>query len=193
MAVLRRGPLTVDEIVVELGLTDNAVRTQIVAMERDGLVRRAGMRRGPTRPATVFELTPELDQLLSHAYLPLLVQVVRTFAEDEDPEALDALMREAGRRLAREIAPRTKGPLKQRIAAASSALNSELGALTEPSFARGRPRIIGYGCPLSALTGKHPAVCHAIESFLEETLGTHVHECCEREGRPRCCFEIASR
>jgi hypothetical protein len=46
---------------------------------------------------------------------------------------------------------------------------------------------------LSALTGKHPAVCRAMESLVKEFVGASVHECCERAQRPRCCFEIKSR
>jgi hypothetical protein len=46
---------------------------------------------------------------------------------------------------------------------------------------------------LSALTGKHPAVCRAMESLVKEFVGASVHECCERAQRPRCCFEIKSK
>ena len=53
--------------------------------------------------------------------------------------------------------------------------------------------IRGEGCPLSALTGKHPAVCRAMESLVKEFVGAAVHECCERAQRPRCCFEIKSK
>jgi hypothetical protein len=35
-------------------------------------------------------------------------------------------------------------------------------------------------------------VCRMIESFLAEVVGAPVKECCDREGRPRCCFEIAT-
>lgn len=197
-ALLRRGAHTVDEIASALELSDNAVRVQLSAMERDGLLRRNGTRRGPTRPSAVYELTPELDQLLSRAYVPLLTHLVGTVADRSSPEEFDALMREAGRSLARELAsniPRTALP--SRVAAASGVLNQELGALTEVEQAQpdgdGAPLTIrGHGCPLAALTGKHPGVCHAIESLLVELLGggSQVHECCDRTASPRCCFEI---
>jgi DeoR family transcriptional regulator, suf operon transcriptional repressor len=188
---LRRGGLTVDELTSALGLTDNAVRVQLASMERDGLVRRTLMRRGPTRPSNVFELTPELEQLLSRAYMPLLTQLIRTCAEREPPEEFDALMREAGRGLARDVAPqRPDGPLAARVAAASRFLNTELGALTEVERSDDHLVIRGHGCPLAALTGKHPGVCHAIESLLAEMLGARVAECCDRKERPRCCFHV---
>ena len=189
---LRRGGQTVDELTSALDLTDNAVRVQLASMERDGMVRRTARRRGPTRPSNVFELTPELEQLLSRAYVPLLTQLVRAFAEREPAEEFDALMRAAGRGLARESAARVpNGPLAERAAAASRFLNSELGALTEVEQPDGGLVIRGHGCPLAALTGKHPGVCHAIESLLTEMLGARVHECCDRRERPRCCFHVA--
>jgi len=51
--------------------------------------------------------------------------------------------------------------------------------------------IRGRGCPLSALTGKHRAVCGAMESLVEALVGAPVHEGCDRTGRPLCCFEIS--
>jgi predicted ArsR family transcriptional regulator len=196
--LLRRGAHTVDSIASALELSDNAVRVQLAAMERDGLVRRHGTRRGPTRPSAEYALTPELDQLLSRAYVPLLTHLVGTVADRTSPEEFDALMREAGRSLARELASHIPhAALPSRVSAASGVLNQELGALTEveraePDGDAAQLTIRGHGCPLAALTGKHPGVCHAIESMLAELLGegTQVHECCDRAARPRCCFEI---
>jgi predicted ArsR family transcriptional regulator len=188
---LRRGGLTVDELTTALRLTGNAVRVQLASMERDGLVRRATPRRGPTRPSSVYELTPELELLLSRAYVPLLTQLIRTCAERESPEEFDMIMREAGRGLARDVATRMPdGPLPARVAAASRYLNTELGALTEVDERGDHPVIRGHGCPLAALTGKHPGVCHAIESLLEELLHARVEECCDRQQRPACCFHV---
>jgi hypothetical protein len=47
-------------------------------------------------------------------------------------------------------------------------------------------------CPLAAVTGKHPAVCRAMESLIAELLDVPVSECCDRSERPKCCFEIAA-
>lgn len=51
--------------------------------------------------------------------------------------------------------------------------------------------IRGEGCPLSALAGKHEGVCLAMESLVSEIVGAPTHQCCVRDERPRCCFEIA--
>lgn len=194
VTLLQRGGLTVDDLASELRLTANAVRAQITAMERDGVVQRVGRRPGTTRPFHVFQLTPEVEQLLSQAYVPLLTQLVQVFANALPTEQVDALMREAGRGLAHELpfTGRSGGTLESRVTAASELLNNVLGAVTHVER-NGGYIIRGAGCPLAALTGKHPAVCLALESLLSELLGVKVTECCDRDARPKCCFEIKER
>ena len=191
VTLLRHGGLTVDDIASELVLTPNAVRAQMTAMERDGVVRRAGRRPGTTRPSHVFELTPEVEQLLSEAYVPFLTQLVRLFADALPATEVDTVMRNVGKGLANELplGKQPAGTLQARVSAASDLLNKHLGAVTRVE-ANGGYVIRGVACPLAALTGKHPAVCLAIESLLIELTGAVVHECCDRSERPRCCFQF---
>ena len=193
VALLRTGGRTADDMATKLGLTRSAVRIQITAMERDGVVTKAGKRPGTTRPSHVYELTPEVEQLLSKAYVPLLTQLVEAFADALPAEQMERLLRTAGTRLASELTAkkRTSGSLKARAVAASELLNEHLGALTSVE-SNGRIVIHGAGCPLAALTGKHRGVCLAMESLVTEIVGVPVQECCDREGRPRCCFQVES-
>ena len=193
VSILRGGGSTADDIASKLGLTRSAIRAQITVMERDGVVRRAGQRPGPTRPSQVFELTPEVEQLLSQAYVPLLTQLVRAFTEGLPAKTVDDMMRNAGRSLADELSGprRPAGSLHARAALVSDLMNQQLGAVTHVER-NGALVIRGDACPLAALTGKHPAVCLAMESFVSEIVGVPAHECCDRTARPRCCFEIAA-
>ncbi len=193
VSLLQRGALTVDDIASTLKLSASGIRPQITAMERDGVVRRVGRRPGTTRPSQVFELTREVEQLLSRAYMPLLTQLVDVFATALPARQVDALLRKVGRKLAGELSSeRPSGTLRSRVSAASVLLNEQLGAVTHVEQ-NGGYIIRGECCPLSALTGKHPAVCRAMESLVKEFVGAAVRECCERAQRPRCCFEIKSR
>lgn len=189
---LQAGGLTSDDIASKLGLTRSAVRVQITAMERDGVVRRVGKRPGTTRPSHVFELTPEVEQLLSKAYVPLLTKLVGVFAESLTTQQLDALLRLTGKALASELSQgrRLSGNLNSRAALASEMLNDHLGATTHVE-GNGKIVIRGVGCPLAALTGKHRGVCLAMESLVTEIVGNPARECCDRTDRPRCCFEIS--
>lgn len=188
------GGMTADDIASRLRLTRSAIRAQLTGMERDGVVHRTGQRPGPTRPSHLFELTAEVEQLLSTAYIPLLTSLIDTFADALPAKEVETILRQAGKRLAGELSRghRPAGNLGARVAAVSEMMNDQLGALTHVERKDGYA-IRGKGCPLAALTGKHPGVCLAIESLIVDVLRVPVRECCDRTERPKCCFEIGSR
>ena len=190
---LQRSELTADDLATQLGLTANAVRAHLTAMERDRIVRRVGTRAGTTRPAHLFELTPEVEQLLSRAYVPLLLQMVDVFVHALPARQVNALLRRVGGGLAATLSGGRKpsGSLEARVRQVSTLLNEQLGALTHVER-NGGYVIRGAGCPLSAVTGKYPGVCLAMESAITEIVGSRARECCERDGRPRCCFRIGN-
>src|SRR5262245_52814277 len=167
VASLKRGALTADEIATQLELTGAAVRAQLIAMERDGIVQRAGQRSGTTRPSQLFELTAEVEQLFSGAYIPLLLELVRQSATSVQTRKFNELMRRTGRGLAAALPRSVPGaPLAARVSAVIELMNEQFGSTMTVEKANGHYTLKGYGCPLAALTGNHPAVCLAIESLL---------------------------
>lgn len=190
IALLRHGGMTADELAARLGVTATAVREQLAAMARDGVVQRSGQRPGTTRPAHVFTLTPDVEQSLSQAYVPFLTTLVRVVAERLPDAEVESLMRQTGASLATALAPRQRpARLRARVSLASRLINAHFGALTRVA-ANGTVVIRGVACPLAALTGTHPSVCRAVETFVATIVDAPVRECCDRHGRPRCCFEI---
>ena len=188
MGLLRRGPMTVDELAGALGLSGSAVRPQLASLERDGLVQRSEMRRGASKPARTYILTAEAELVFSRAYAPVLTLLLHVLDQRLDPVEFDQVMRDVGRGLMADR-PRPTGDLRQRAEAASALLN-ELGGLAAVEEHDGALLIRGYGCPLAAATQRHPEACNAVESLLSEFAGIPVAKCCEREDRLRCCFEI---
>jgi predicted ArsR family transcriptional regulator len=189
MALLRRGGMTVDELAAALGLSGNAIRPQLAVLERDGFVERAGLRRGVSRPAQVYALSRDADLLFSHAYIPVLTELLHVLDSRLERGEFDALMREVGERLMAGR-PRPTGDARQRAEAASELLNS-LGGLARVEQQDGELMIRSDGCPLAAATERHPEACNAMESLLSEFTGLRVTKCCDREERLRCCFELA--
>jgi predicted ArsR family transcriptional regulator len=187
--LLRRSSLTANEIAAKCGLTHNAVRGHLAALQRDGLVREGGLRRSGTRPAVVYELIPRADSVLSKAYIPFVAQLLRVLGEQMSRRELDALMQTVGQRLGAEW-PRFQGNLRKRVEAASTLLE-ELGSLTEIENWDGGFLLRGYGCALGEAVHGRPEVCRAMESLLAHLIETPVKECCERGEHPRCCFEIS--
>ncbi|MGH7534952.1 MAG: helix-turn-helix transcriptional regulator [Gemmatimonadales bacterium] len=190
LGLLRREARTVEELAGELGLTDNAIRAHLATLDRDGLVRQEGVRRGPGagKPAVVYQLAPDVEAILSRAYAPVLAALLEELTDRLPPEQTEALLLAVGRRLAAAV-PRRGGTLEARAREGVAVLN-ELGgdASLEPDGAGFRVR--GSGCPLSAAVARRPETCRAVQALLSDVIGVPVQECCEHGPRPRCCFLV---
>jgi predicted ArsR family transcriptional regulator len=189
IALLRRSTRTVGELAADLELTDNAVRSHLAALERDGLVeQRRSSPRGVGKPASLFALTPAADTLLPKAYAPVLGILLGTLAERIGQQGVVELLREVGRRAAADRA-REGQDIRMRIDAAYGLLG-ELGGVADVEEGEDAVIIRGYSCPLAALVPDHPEVCQLAEALLTEIVGVPVREHCHKGERPRCCFEI---
>jgi predicted ArsR family transcriptional regulator len=192
VVLLRRSGRTVEELARALGLTDNGIRAHLAVLERDGIARQRGsVRRGSGggKPAYIYELTLEAEDLFPKAYEPTLGRLLEVLYERLGPEETEALLRSVGRRLVEGKTVPTHGT-RARLEAAAGVL-SELGGLAELEEQDGTLVIRGYSCPLAAVTQEHPEVCRMAEALVAEVAGVPVHECCDRSERPRCCFEVA--
>ena len=192
VTLLRRGDRTVEELAQELDLTDNGVRVHLATLERDGIVRQRGSRRhgsGGGKPAYIYELTPEAEELFPKAYESVLSRLLNVPAVQLGPQQSEALLRSVGRRIAEGQTIPADG-VRGGLEAAVGVLN-KLGGLAELEERDGSFVIRGYSCPLAGVAPDHPEVCRMAEALLTELAGVPVYEHCDRGERPRCCFEIA--
>jgi predicted ArsR family transcriptional regulator len=191
VALLRRGARTVEELARSLGLTDNAVRNHLATLERDGIVRQDGVRRGPGagKPAVLYDLRPEAEPLFSRAYPPVLTTLLDVVIEELPAERASELLREVGRRLAATTGGPAAGSLDARVHAAATVLTA-LGGEVDVVRDGGTLRLRGWACPLSATVTRRPELCRAVEAMVAEIAGVPARECCEHGARPRCCFAI---
>jgi predicted ArsR family transcriptional regulator len=189
--LLRRGSRTVEDLAAELDVTDNAIRLHLSALERDGVVRQAGVRRGvgAGKPATLYEISPAAEPAFSKAYLPFLSTLLETMGDRLDTRELRAIMRDVGKRLASAQSPRA-ATIAERAELASSVLNELGGITTVETDDDGYPSIKGCGCPLSVAVSCNPDVCLAVRTMVQEIVGAEVAEHCDRSGRPQCCFQV---
>jgi predicted ArsR family transcriptional regulator len=193
VTLLRRSNRTVEDLARALDLTDNGVRVHLAVLERDGIVRQRGSVRrssGGGKPAYIYELTQEGEDLFPKAYEPTLRQLLDVLLDQLGSEESEVLLRSVGRRLAGEHSTRADGA-HARLETAVEVLN-ELGGLAELEERDGAVVIQGYSCPLAGVTPDHPEVCRMAETLIAEVVRMPVQERCDRGKRPRCCFEIAS-
>ena len=189
VTLLRAAARTVDELTVELELTDNAVRAHLLSLERDGLVRQSGLRRGPRKPHFTYVLTPEADSLFPKAYDALLNQLIAVLKNRLEPREIEEVLREVGRHIASGASPDHDGDLEERAQVALKVL-AAIGGAAEVEQHEDGVVIRSSGCPLAAAVSVHPEVCQLAEALVAEIVKAPVEEHCDRDGPPQCRFLI---
>lgn len=190
VTLLRTGLRTVEELAQALGITDNAVRAHLAALERDGLVRQNGSKRGIGKPAYTYELTAAAERLFPKAYDLVLNRLLGVLSRRSNPQELEELLREVGRNLASEQVP-LGGDTRTRLKAATNLLN-ELGGMATLEENQGQFFIRGFDCPLAALVPDHPQVCQLAEALVSEYTGLQMKETCNQQEPARCSFQVLS-
>lgn len=189
VAILRGSPATVEELATKLELTDNAVRAHLSTLERDGLVRQSGIRRGARKPHFTYTLTEEADRLFPKAYDALLNQLITVLKTRLSPAEIEDVLREVGRAIAADASNGHDATLRSRVQKALTVLEA-IGGSAEIEEHDNTIVIRGNGCPLAAAVSVHPEVCRLAETLVGEIVKAPVVEKCDRESRPQCRFEI---
>jgi predicted ArsR family transcriptional regulator len=190
--LLRGNERNVDELAKELGLTDNAVRSHLFMLERDGLVKQSGMIKGFRKPHFAYALTDEAEHLFPKPYDTLFNQLLDSLKKRVSGKALQNILHEVGQKIAgakSSVMPRDAS-LNNRLEMALKALE-ELGGNAELKTDEQGAVISSSGCPLAAAVADHPEVCKLAESLIAEIVQQPVKENCNREKMPQCHFEIA--
>lgn len=190
LTLLRRGGHTVDDLAAALGVTDNAVRSHLYALERDGFVTHRGVRRGPGKPAWVYALTPAAERIFPKPYAAVLDTLLDVLGERLPAAEMETALAETGRRLA-AAAPPASGPVEARMPAVMETL-ANMGGLAELDTSARTITIRGYDCPISSAVEHHPDACRILQSLLETVLEHPVEEHCDRGTPPRCCFSVGA-
>jgi predicted ArsR family transcriptional regulator len=190
VTLLRGGTKTVNELAEELELTDNAVRAHLLSLERDGLIKQSGIQRGTRKPHFAYELSEEAEHLFPKAYDALLNQLITVLKRRLTPLALEEVLREVGRSLAgAQVSSEKNSDMDSRIGAALAALEA-IGGSARVEKENKKLVICSESCPLATAVAEHPEVCRLAETLLSEIIGFEVQERCDRNGPPRCRFEV---
>lgn len=188
--LLRRSPRTITELAEALEMTDNAVRTHIAGMSRDGLVAEAGSQRDTGgKPARLYALTPTGEELYPKAYAIALNGLVEEIAAKQGWDKAVELLRGVGTRAASDVP--VGASLDGRMQVAADTLRS-LGAEIDLERSGKSWELRGYACPLAAVTSTHPQVCALVTAIVSEIAGRPATERCEHGPLPRCRFAVSA-
>ena len=191
-ALRRRRAASAVELATEFGLSPNAVRQQLVSLQRDGYVVERAVRRGPTKPTLEYSLTRSADDLFPQRYDRMLAAVLRevktSFGEAGVATVMGSLgLREAEKFRAKLTAPDPKGRAVQ-LATALREQGVEADVTELPS---GTVELREHNCPYAHTVAEHPEVCSIIHTVLHETVSRETRQVESiATGGDACRFEI---
>lgn len=191
IGMLRSANRTVAELARVLHITENGVRAHLTTLERDGLVRQAGVIKGVRKPFHAYELTDQGEHLFPKSYGPILGELLRVLAESLCEEELVKACQATGRRLAEKLAPGHDRLAFERRVALSLEVLTSIGAVAEVEEETGQVVVQGRSCPIAEAVAGDPHACEVARSLVAQLVGSAVGEACEKGVRPRCRFLIA--
>ncbi len=173
------------------GLSPNAIRQQLVVLERDGLVVERSVRRGPTKPTYEFSLTPEAEKIFPQQYDKMLGAVLREVRERFGPEAVGDVFDGIAKRATEKARDRMTAPDAEGKVAQLAGMLREQGVVAEYDSIDGGFALQEHNCPYSEVAKENPEVCSVIHNVIDWTIGgRHVQTDSLATGGDRCRFEL---
>ncbi|MFY9781284.1 MAG: hypothetical protein WAJ85_12350 [Candidatus Baltobacteraceae bacterium] len=177
MALRRRHSASAVDLAGEFGLSTNAVRQQLLTLERDGYVAERSVRRGPTKPTLEYSLTESAESLFPQQYDRMLNAVLREVKETLGREALETVLAGLGRRAADRFRPRLDADDSKSKVIELAAILRENGVEADVvETARGAIELREHNCPYAKTVSEYPELCSIIHTVLHETVSNEMQQ-----------------
>lgn len=185
--------LTVEELSSSLGITRNAVRQHLAALDGNGLVAPGPMRPSGGRPHQLYVLTEKAREAFPRHYTWFAQLVVESIQRDEGAEGLGKRLGAIGADVGKQL--RNQYPLlatrKQKVVKLAEVMG-QLGYDARNAPASGGAELIeADNCVFHNLAAKNPEVCRFDLALLETFTDSRVdHQECMVRGGNVCRFKF---
>ncbi len=187
----QRGTASAADLAALFGLSPNAVRQQLVLLERDGLVVEKPVRRGPTKPTLEFSLTPEADKLFPQGYDKMLTAVLREVRDQFGAPAVERIFEGLSKRAVERARQRITAETPQAKVEQLTDMLRQTGVVAEFSLIDGGFELREHNCPYSDVAKEHPEMCQVIHHVIEDRIGgSHQQTESIATGGKECRFEL---
>jgi len=189
--------LTVEDLSKGLGITDNAVRQHLTALERDGMVARGETQSTGGRPEHLYGLTIAGQELFPRHYSWFAELLVDSLREEQGNDALRKRLEGMGKAVGSQVAARLTS-IKDR----AERIRALAGIMRELGYQSGSidpaeeklPAIEAVNCVFHSLAKRYPEVCHFDLAMMSEVVGRDViHDECMVRGGHVCRFKFKER
>jgi DeoR family transcriptional regulator, suf operon transcriptional repressor len=190
VALKKAQPLTAQELGEQFGLTANALRRHLKALEEDGLVRYQRDVRGVGAPVYAFSLTAAGEALFPRSYVQVLANALDALRSQTGDQAVEAVLEAEWRRLADEAGPVLDAlPLSERVPLVAELLTAkgymaeavrverpveqDAGGVDVLSENEAGPTLTLriHNCAVREIAERFPEACAVEAKFVERLLG----------------------
>lgn len=186
--------MTVDELGESVRLSRSAVNQHLVALERDGYVRKATARKTKGRPGRVYVLTEEGTNLFPKKYSWFSRVLLQGLRKQLGDEALARYMYDLGVDMSAVGIPRLVGKNRVERVVEIVKIMNDAGFIARTIAAENGgklPRIECKNCVYHDLSKEFTEVCRFDIGFLSGLMGADVeHESCMQRGGDACRFRF---
>ena len=194
MLLREKAGLTVEQLSQGLGITANAVRQHLMALERDGLVAKGETKASGGRPEQLYGLTAAGNELFPRHYSWFAELLLESLRSESDSDALRGRLEKMGNLVARQVENRIAeiDDVSERIkalAAIMRQLGYESGVVDWPK--EKLPVIEATNCVFHSLAQRFPEVCHFDLALMSKVVGRDIiHDECMARGGHVCRFKF---
>jgi predicted ArsR family transcriptional regulator len=192
-ALRNRRAASAFELAAEFGLSANAIRQQLVILERDGLVTGKSVRRGKTKPTHEYELTTHANRYFPQAYDRMLNAVLREIRLTGGDAAVTQIFEGIGRRASEKMAAQVGGKsVPEKVEAIAASIRA-VGVTVDVERQGDVLVLREHNCPYSSVVSENPECCSAIHTMLDGVIETGVKQTESlATGGTACRFEVAA-
>ena len=191
-ALRERRSASAFDLAGQFGLSPNAIRQQLVILERDGLIAGHSVRRGKTKPTVEYSLTSLAERYFPQRYDKMLNAVLREIRSAGGDDAVKAVFERIGKRSADRLGAVTEEhPAEERLEKVVAGLKASGVTAELQKTASGTLVLHEHTCPYASVVAENPECCSAIHTILDHVApGKSQQVESLATGGTECRFEI---
>lgn len=175
VALKKEQPLTARELAERFGVTANALRRHLKALEEAGLVRYRREVRGVGGPVYAYSLSEGGEGLFPRAYAAALTEALEAVREQQGDAGVVRLFHRHWSAAAAAARARLGAvPLDERVRTLAELLTEQGYMAESEATSATEARLLEHNCAIREVAERFPEACAAEAEFFEEVLGAEV-------------------
>lgn len=188
----KKGPLSIDDLSRQMGITPMGIRQHLISLERKGFVDYISRRYGVGRPAFLYKLTDKADDLFPKVYHKFILSTLKDLEKNEGRDKIEEVFKWRMERILKDKkeALADKKSLQDRVYALKDLLESD-GYLVDIDMDDNNYILREFNCPIAKVALEFREACKYELQIYRELLRKDVmRQECMAEGSPSCTYVI---